>query len=244
MKTLVIGAPVYERGWILEEWFEHLLDNVNALDENMVVVPILNYADSEDETIAIIHKWTDVFDGFEIIMDHGNDHEKQRAWRYERYVTMARLRNRLLEEVRKIEPDYYLSCDTDMLLAPGTLGKLIKGLDMAPLGGPSFDGIAPLAYMTPRGTEYPNAMNSDFQTRPPIVEGSPEVLPVTVCFGTVLMRPSLYAIDYAPDNMGEDIGWGKLAMAEGKRMALHTGAKVKHVMAREMLREVDPRVGY
>jgi hypothetical protein len=240
MKTLVVGCPVYERAWVLDTWFEALLKSIDGLGEPVETALLMNYADSEDGTREIIGRWAVHFDSLHLIYDHGNDHEKQRAWRFDRYVTMSRLRNKLLESVREIEPDYYLSLDTDMILQPDTLKKLFEALDAQP-----FDGIAPMAYMTPRGTTYPNAINSDLQTRPPLPEGHPEVVPVSVCFGTVLMRPSLYnGVDYSAHNMGEDIGWGKSALEAGLSMALHTGAKIKHVMTPEMLREVDPRVGY
>lgn len=238
---LVVGAPVYERGWILERWFECLTSSIDSISPKEAIL-VMNYAPGDDNTHDIIGKWSSYFDRTDIIQDHGNDHEAHpdgyRNWSLERYRTMSRLRNRLLTEVRGLEPDLYLSCDTDMLLQPDTLKKLVDGLD-------GFDGIAPLTFMTPTTTSYPNAMLGDFFSRPGLPDPWGEVIPVAVCFGTVLMGPELYGgVDYVEDPMGEDIGWGKRAGQKGLKMALHTGAPVKHVMGPRYLREVDERVGY
>jgi hypothetical protein len=239
---LVVGAPVYERGWILERWFERLTEAIDHVGPDEVCM-VLNYAPGTDDTYEIIGRWGTFFDEMQLVHDLGNDHHAHpdgyRNWSLDRYRTMSRLRNRLLLEVRQLEPDFYLSCDTDMLLQKNTISKLLAGIN-------DYDAIAPLAFMTPKTVAYPNAMQRDFFSRPPLPEPLwGPVIPVAVCFGTVLMKPSLYSqIDYVEDPLGEDIGWGKRAVEAGLTMALHTGAPIKHVMSPKALREVDDRVGY
>ena len=62
-------------------------------------------------------------------------------------------------------------------------------------------------------------------------------------FGTVLMTPALYAVDYAAHAWGEDLGWAENVRTAGLRLALNSEVRVKHVMTPQLLDVFDDRVG-
>lgn len=239
---LVIGAPVHERAWVLPDWLAHLAKQ-DLPWENVIL--LLNYGRSSDSTLKIIRDaqdmlpWTvrvliDSEDG-----DHVAHQSVHRRWNLDRYRVMTRLRNELLGWVRKWQPSYYLSLDTDILLPDGCIETLLE--DMR---GGKFDAVAPKVFMTPRGERYPNVMNlTDLGGRPKLEHEFTMI--VDVVFAAVLMGPRLYnEVDYAPHNRGEDIGWGLNAQKAGMVMGLNPQVVCKHVMSPEMLYETDPRVGW
>src|ERR1035437_7071511 len=149
-EMIVVGAPVHARAWILEDWFEHLANQENLDPKEMHI--LLNYGPDKDGTIDILARELEKrrFYRVEVLVDNQGGHSSTRWWTQERYIMMARLRNRLLERVREIETDYYLSCDADMLLPAHTMRTLF-----AEIG--KYDAIAPLAFMTAQGESFPNA---------------------------------------------------------------------------------------
>jgi hypothetical protein len=232
---VVVGARVHARAWVLPHWLAHLADQGAPARMHL----LLNYGASDDATLAILEEaavsapWGSV----EVLHDRHDDHVAARRWDTARYATMARLRNRLLERVRELAPEYYLFCDTDMLLPPAGLPTLIAELWLA-----QADGIAPLAYMTEQGTCAPNCMDETGSARPQIQDAT---FDVPASFGVVLMTPALHrGADYAVHPYGEDLGWAHNARVAGLRPALCPRVKAKHVMHPRMLEVIDERVGF
>lgn len=231
---ILVGAPVHERGWILQDWFEHLAAQEDFPPDGLEIV--FNYGPSNDNTLDLIQEEAQRgrFGAVRWLTDVHGGHVGPRMWNLDRYATMVRLRNDLLGEVRRRGPDYYLSCDTDMLLPPHTLRTLFRNID-------GFNGIAPLAFMTDHGEGFPNCMNIDNQTRDlPSVTSQQYAV-----FGVVLMDRLLYTnVDYEVHGMGEDLGWAKNAWANHMSLALCPDVRVKHVMYPAMLGMFDNRVGF
>lgn len=232
---LIVGAPVHERAWILPAWFEQLA--LQDLPEDVEFV--FNYGASQDTTMETILAES-LRRGWHVTLavDSQDDHRAERKWNLARYATMVRLRNRLLEMVRRREPRYYLSLDTDILLPPGAVGQLRHELES---GG--YDGVAPITWMTPPpGGGVVNAMHLGGATRPRIGEHTQQV---DACFGAVLMNERLYrGADYEVHHAGEDLGWAEKVKAAGLRLAICPAVKAKHVMSRDHLGRVDERVGW
>lgn len=235
-RRLIIGAPVHQRGWILDRWFEHLSKQWEFPPEDVEVVFMAS--PGSDGTYRVIEsapkKW-----GFRTVLLEdltGGDSEK-RVWNESRYAKMASMRNQLLEYVRGQEPELYLSCDTDMLLPEHGVLKMAQEL-----GRIEADGIAPLTYMTPTSTQFPNAMKLGGTVRELV---QPDTFVVDACFGVVLMTPALYRqADYAVHRYGEDLGWAYNVRQAGLKLALTPHVLVKHVMNPNMLDVVDERVGF
>lgn len=230
---IIVGAPVCEREWILRDWFDGLAHQEDFPPEEIEVV--LNYGVSKDLTRMSItyEQMLGRFRKVTVLEDQHNDHLGHRLWTLSRYATMTRLRNDLLAYVRQETPDFYLSCDTDMLLPPHTLRTLFEHLS-------PWDGIAPLTFMTPNGEHFPNCTNLHGTRQVP--EKTEEQHAV---FGTVLMTERLYQeVDYAPHALGEDLGWADNCHRAGLRLALCPDVRVKHVMNPDMLETLDVRIGF
>lgn len=221
---IVVGAPVHERGWILPRWLDCLAEQGEEL------TLVLNYGPGEDDTLDIIKSET----RFPVtIIESDVKHTKNREWNMPRYEVMTRLRNDLLDVVRDLKPDFYLSLDTDMLMPSHCIRTLVETIE-------PYHGIAPLTFMTQQGTDFPNWLREDL-TRPSYVpHGVTEMYAV---FGTVLMTPALYGVDYAPHRWGEDLGWAANVKKAGLRLAMNADVRVKHVMYQHALNVFDDRVG-
>lgn len=230
---IVVGAPVHERGWVLQHWFDHL---ANQTYDPREMVILLNYGPSGDDTLALVdqEKKRRRFRHVSVLIDRGDDHRAERQWNEARYATMTRLRNDLLDLARAFQPDFYLSCDTDMLLPPTAVAQLVHDL------GSEYHGIGPTAHMASAGTCV-NAFGFDG-----LRQGLPtRIEPVYAVFGVKLMTPPLYRdVDYAVHWQGEDLGWAANAWATSHPLAITPNVKVKHVMTRAMLDVVDERVGF
>lgn len=231
---ICVGAPVHARGWILQQWFDALAAQTYPATDIDVV---LNYGHSEDDTLNIItaEMGRGRFHDVKIILDGEQDHQEHRAWNEERYATMARLRNALLHRVRAEKPDYYLSCDTDMLLPPEAIETLLAELQAGEYGA-----VGPLTHMTPTGI-CPNAFDLT-GNRWQMSGGQQER--VFAVFGVVLMGPTAYAQDYGVHRQGEDVYWATQCWQALVPMAIVPKVKVKHVMNPAMLDPVDPRIGF
>lgn len=230
---IIVGAPVCEREWILRDWFDHLAHQEDHDPADIEVV--LNYGHSKDLTrMSIIYEqMLGRFRKVTVLQDPLHDHLGHRLWTHSRYATMTRLRNDLLAYVRTQSPDFYLSCDTDMLLPPHTLRTLFEHLS-------TWDGIAPLTFMTPVGEQFPNCTNLNGRRTIPATTSQQHAV-----FGTVLMTERLYrGADYAPHALGEDLGWAANVQNAGLTLALCPDVRVKHCMNHEMLETLDVRVGF
>lgn len=236
---LIIGAPVTQRAWVLPTWLERMRAQVRPQTAGLMFVYGAPLQVEPDDTLEILASeenrgfWRFV----EVLHDREDDHYPKRVWNLERYQTMARLRNLLLAEVRDLSPAWYFSCDTDVLLPDGAIETLIQVA-----ADQGFHGVAPLMYMTPHGTGFPNAMNHGWVTRPDVNRDEP--FQVDACFGAVLMNRSLYQVDYVANAVGEDLGWANDVIEAGLRLGLDPRVKAKHVMRPEALQQLDERVGW
>lgn len=230
---ILVGAPVHNRAWVLPSWFDALAAQET---ESQDIEIVLNYGAGDDATLDIIENEAerDRFRKITVLEDVHTDHVSSRKWTIARYATMTRLRNDLLAYVRTTSPDFYLSCDTDMLLPSHTLRTLFEHLSQ-------WDGIAPLTFMTPHGDSFPNFMGFNGARGPVPTETTEQ----DAVFGTVLMTKRLFTqVDYAPHTYGEDIGWAVNADKLGMRLAICPNVRVKHCMSSEVLHVFDDRIGF
>lgn len=233
---IIVGAPVHQRGWILDDWFRYLSEQTIGPERLHIV---LNYGPSTDGTLDLIQRaqqqWG--FGCVSTVVDKGVDHRADRRWNESRYVTMVRLRNRLLDFVRAQSPSLYLSLDTDILLPSTAVENLVDGLS-AP-----YQAIAPLTHMTPTGS-CPNAFDLDGQ-RLRLSQVNKGVHRVFAVFGAVLMTPQMVSrVSYVVHRQGEDIGWATEAWRQHQAMAINLDVRAKHVMDEQMLGHIDERIGF
>lgn len=124
--SYVIGAPAWDRAWVLDLWLDSVRTNVDPKDCGLVfVVP----ADDE-ATRSAIAAFTKDFSWVEVQRDR-NPQFRREERPETKHATLAAARNQLLGVVNEAKPDHYISWDTDFLVPPGTVEMLVqKGLPL------------------------------------------------------------------------------------------------------------------
>lgn len=226
---LMVGGPVSRREWILPRWFDCVGAACDAVGVRPEYVFVLDSADSETASIVRKHD--------ALIIEHPDNRPSDtRDWRYDRYLHMTVLRNRVLQAVRTAGPDLFWSLDSDILVHPEALQCLIESHDR-------FDAVGGATFMTTAGTSCPSwgmfTRNGGLRR-----EYATGTFPCEVIMASKLMTPTAYAIDYSAHRHGEDVGWSLNCRTAGLKLGFDGRIYSKHVMSPDALDRVDSRVGY
>lgn len=237
---LLIGCPVLGRSWIVDPWIEY---TENACSNANVKPGYVFLGDARDASIEmLVNKLLDL--GREVFFVNEDEPvlDYSRVWNSDRYKRMIEVRNRLLCKVRDISPSYFLSLDSDILLHPESLARLIK------MSG--FDAVGAKLYMEPppgANSKLHNRNNPSYYIlrngRPKRFDSS-NTIEVDVIMAAKLMGPKAYAVDYEFHYYGEDVGWSMACKRNGLRLGWDGAVTSKHVMDERYLDKVDPRCGY
>ena len=234
---LLIGCPIYKREWILHHWIRCLINQSVSLDK---VGFIFETSSDDATTIAILETWKKIeknLPHMEIVIRDDIPHfehiENGRQWTLSRYENMVNLRNKLLERVRDIDPDYYFSLDSDILLEnPNTIECLIAHIKSG------ADGVSPLMFMTPFGDMYPSVMSwrNDGSDKAMRHERYPigQYFQSDVIMAAKLMSKPLYqTVNYRVHEQGEDVGWSWDAKEAGFKLYSASYLYAPHIMSEQ-----------
>lgn len=237
--SLIVGAPVRDRGWIIGNWFEYLAAAVEHETPTCTVGVVL-VGSKDDPTREEAERAAKHFcmslDWVEPEQDDVGPYE--RSWSMCRYDTMTSVRNTLLHRVRELQPDVFWSLDTDILVNEICLSSALRILKED-----RFDAVGMKLYMTPKGRGAPSyaLLPPRGGLRRPDHEG---VIQVDAIMASKLMSPQAYNIDYSSHMQGEDIGWSINARRSGCKLGWDGTSISKHVMSKDQLKVVDQRCGY
>lgn len=230
MANIMIGCPVKERDWILPQWTEHVMGatenhNVEFLfvaessdQPTFDMVSTLGKVITTDDTRPYIRNWADK----------------------SRLHTMVEIRNILLEEVRNLSPDLFLSLDSDILLHAKTVDNLIETISTAD----NIGAVGGFTFLDQRDYRVTNLANINERTRALQRVITPGIHEVDVIMAIKLMKPVAYNVDYEYDLRGEDIGWCNAVKQTGVKIFCDGRVASKHVMYPKWLDIIDERVGY
>lgn len=227
---LVVGCPVHAREWIIERWLEHI--RAAALHAG-VEADVLMLGPRSDVTFA---RGRQVAQRLGLRLDEVDSGEEPagtgrtevgpwRTWSRGRLAHMVRLRNQLLDVVRRIAPRYFLSLDSDVLLHESSISCLLETASTS-----RFSAVGGKTYLTPTGEHAPNyAMidESGFLVRQP----TDAIRRVDVLMAIKLMTPAAYSLDYEFDQRGEDVGWSVACARERRLLGWDGRVTNEHVMA-------------
>jgi hypothetical protein len=204
---LVIGCPVYNREWSLPRWFQCIFDQkMNPKNIDLVFA----YTKGEDNTQDILEKYGQKFSSISIL--DCNDLPAFGGRDNERYYPLVILRNRILERVKELQPDYYFSYDSDILIPEGTLKGLIQ--DKKDIVGPWLDLVPPhdlpnCATMTSTGGFKRYEPTEKFYPKQGLYE-------VSTVFAVSLMAKQVYdTCTYKYHPAGEDFGFAEEVIKNG-----------------------------
>lgn len=230
MPKVAIGCPVRNRAWILPEYLAAL----DKIDYPQVQFLFLEN-DSDDDTRWILDDWT----------FSRNDYADFICWRtgaeaWERgdyslngYANLATVRNQFVKSILEYtDADYLFSVDSDVIVPPDALQRLLEHADentivgaaISNIPGQPLDGSTPGNFMIERNgmMVHPN---------PYPLSG---LLDVDVIGAVYLIpRKALESgVRYAAHPQGEDIAFCIKAAEMGFQMRVVTDVKCEHRMTK------------
>lgn len=206
---LVVGCPVYERAWILPDWFQGIHDSATAdLFEDVQFVFV--YTPSTDGTIDLL-----MDNGAEVMIYDNGTHGETRDWTNpERVSTLANMRNQLLWMVSGMEFDAFLSLDSDIIMNENALESMWSHLDEADAVSPTVQLAADRSIIN----AFTRRRDGFYVRCKPGYHGRVDVL----C-AAIMMTPDLVkdqSVRYSYEVRGEDFGWSAAAKKAGYDMML------------------------
>jgi len=238
---LVIGCPIYKRDWIFPYWIS-CIENQDIDFSDLGFVFLVSPDD--EKTIEMISRYRNSRPEIsEFILDvitevpHFDHKDGTRMWSMSKYENMVFLRNKLLKRVRELNPDYFFSLDSDILLInPNTIKLLIAHIDSG------ADAVSPLMFMTPTTTMYPSVMNwiSEPGKNAMRKEEYPlgEYFQSDIIMAAKMMSKNVYQnVDYKLHSQGEDLGWSANAAELGYKLFSASYIYAPHIMGKHMLND-------
>lgn len=238
---LLIGCPIYKRNWIFPYWISCIQNQ--GIDVSKVGF-VFEASPDDEATLLMLERFKNnnpsipVFDiNIREDIPHFAHEEGTRQWSISKYENMVSLRNSLLSKVREIQPNYFYSLDSDILLTnPNTINFLISHIQSG------ADAVNTGMFMTPVSTMYPGVMTwfEDQTDKAYRKEQYPlgTYFKSDVIMAAKMMSKDVYNnVDYKVHAQGEDLGWSANAKNLGYNLYCASYIYTPHIMGTQMLQE-------
>jgi hypothetical protein len=246
---LIIGCPIYSREWIFSAWAACIENqSIDLSDVGFIFVG----SKDDQATISLIERWRSVHPEIKVVdfvfaedVNHVTHQEGMRQWTMSKYENMVNLRNILLDNVRRYQPDYFFSLDSDILLTnPSTIELLVAHIK------DGADAVSPLMFMTPVGTRFPSVMK--WVDKPGGKAIRDENFPLGTYFQSdVIMAAKMMSkdvynnVNYQIHEQGEDLGWSTQCAEKDYKLFSASYIYAPHIMSKGMFEDFkknnDPR---
>lgn len=218
-KKVMLGAPVLQdRAFVIEKY----LNAIFMLDYPMAFIDIafLVNGKRQDNTLELLQDFQNTFEGIYnsiTIKCIGGDHKDGRIERD--YTLFADIRNQWLNMLGE-EDDYIFSVDSDIILKPDTLQRLM---------GHKKDIVSPLVDNGFYKLKFPTYNMFDETGRH--VQPTNGLRKVATSCGCHLIRREVIeaGCKYVPTETGEDFGFCKMAYDKGFECYIDQDHELKHV---------------
>ncbi len=222
---LLVGCPILLRAWAVPAY----MDAVHVACDRAGVEPCFVFVGDptrDPETWNALYGNTP-FQVRPVLVEEPDRTEDKRDWTQPgRFERMAYLRNALLEEVRLVNPTWFLSLDSDIVLHPDAVVNLLETSDR-------FDAVGGKLYMNGRD-RYPSYGMLEYPFGGLHRPDSDGVLKVDVVMACVLMNPSAFGVAYFDHPQGEDVGWSIAARKLGLTLGWDGRCVNQHRFSAEM----------
>lgn len=242
---LLIGCPIYKRDWILNRWIRAIISQSIPTSD---IGFIFECSPDDSSTTTMLEAWKSYDKNIPFFhieyrkdINHFEHQQNGRQWTISRYENMVQLRNSLLTKVREIQPDYYFSLDSDILIEnPNTLELLVAHIK------DGADAVSPLMFMTPVGTKYPSVMTwrEDEPDKAKRLERYPigTYFQADVIMAAKMMNKEVYNnIDYSIHPQGEDVGWSLNCHKRNYKLFSASYIYAPHIMNQIMYNEYQTK---
>lgn len=241
MTELVVGCPLQSREWIIERWVDH----VETAAVHAGFDPVYLFVGRPDDpSVQVAKQRLERLHRLCVVRPFDEpERPDKRSWREARLRKMVELRNCLLTEVRRLNPTWFLSVDSDILLSVDTIRSAVDAADTGP-----FDAVGSRTFLSRSGTRCPSMgffykrSDNGMPMRRPDQPGS--VIQVDVIMAIKLMGRDAYNVDYQYHRSGEDGGWSKACTDSGLRLGWDGRTCSKHVMDPDLVDSFDERCGF
>ncbi len=248
-KRIFIGAPISNRSWIAPYYLRNLYAQTYPKHLCEILWIVNN---SNDKTMQLLtdfkqkheHEYKRI--RIQIYNASGVPEDKRTADLREKftYSWLAELRNRLLDEFLKTDCDYYLNCDSDILMRKDCLERLVSH-DKDFVAGLIYNG-----YLFADGTpyKYPNILREyeprqykhvvNYRVKNPETNYENPLMEVDFTGAiNIVSRDVAKKARYAWHKQGEDEPFSYSARKAGFSIWCDLYNYNQHVMAKELLEQ-------
>lgn len=235
--TLLVGCPIANRAWALPEWFR-CLDAQSRRPDGLVFVHS-GYAGDDPSSYREDPTWLACEAGAEMLGVPIHLHHDPGFWHprhdNQRFHTLARLRNVMLDLADGLDADQFLSLDSDIMLRnPDTIQTLLGLIDEG------WATASPVTWLHPagKGSWAVNAglWNHASGPVPSWVRPDPEGLPwganirIDIPMAAMLMnRKVIEKVRYRWHEGGEDIGFAHALREQDCTNVWATSLEAEHI---------------
>ena len=237
---IMIAAPVRNRAWILTRY----LDAIIRLDYPKEYISLLWIAnDCQDDTFSILQTWERILSpmGYADVavcsVDTGRTESEYKGKirlagpRHRAYPILANLRNIIREVAIAQDVDYLLSVDSDIILHPDTLKRLLNHR-VGSVAALIDNGFGTYNYLS-----YNETKNKFYRERE---SPSKSIFPVGLTGACCLYsKKSLIEGHFFVGRTGEDEGMALSLKSAGIQMYVDGTLKLEHIMESSVIRQKE-----
>lgn len=247
-KTILISCPVRDRSWILPEYLDHIC-SLDYPKDRISILWVVNQSTDNSEEILKKFKRMHQHEYLSIQIKRfvGNkkvpkDERKSMIRNSFIYNHLAEVRNYIFDSIGY--HDYLFSCDSDILVKPNTLKKLLSHNENC-MSGLIYNGFLnsqtepwryPNILRRTHDGKFEHIANTYVKNAPSLNES--KVKEVGATGALVLMsREVCQNTRYGFHHQGEDIYWSNDCYHKGYKLYCDYSAYAFHAMNKDLLQQ-------
>jgi GT2 family glycosyltransferase len=221
---VIIGCPV-NRARVLPKYLKALRD-LDYPDKAFLFLE----NDSTDSTLPILLQFASEWGARAVSESFPGPAYNRNEFKRDSYTRLAAVRNRLIDLFLESDADYLFSVDSDVIVPPDILTRLlaiadpetIAGAAICNVAGCQLDGTVAGNFMIRKGNLFDHPKNYP-------LSGVMDVDHLGACY--LIPRSVLEGgVRYAADMQGEDAPWCRAAAEKGYRMQILLDSGCDHRM--------------